>query len=287
MENRIIPVILNLCDDFSMGDIKKIHIEEIVGNLNKYAPFPVRIVGIRIGAETCGFLFSKMEISHLSAVADMAREVIKADNLLVNLVIPVVEQTVWKRAKTMLYEAMELPWLHAITVNDLGALRVVADYKKKMPVHDKSIFLGRYFDKRFRDPRILMKEMLVEESGMNSDIWKYLIQKFDIKAMEIECLPYDLEFSVQNISVNVHFPYSLVSSGQICEFSGIDRQNKGRFMIGNCQKKCLGISGTALHRSFRQPLIKSKNALYIKNALSSIDMNVFKKPNVSLIYTEL
>ena len=287
MENRNIPVILNLCDDFSAGYAGEKQLNEMIENLYRYAPFPVEITGIRIGAETCGFLFSRMTVAQWKAVSRMAGEILKRDGLSVTLTVPVVEQSAWKAAKKLLEDALQQPWIHSMAVNDFGALKVAAGQTEESLCRGKKIVLGRYFDKRFRDPRVPDEDMTAEESAVCSDTWNLLIRQYGICGVELECMKQNPGFYDTDLDVSVHFPYSLVSSGQICEFSGIGNPEKGRFEIGHCREQCRGIIGTAFHKSLKKPLIKSENALYMKNSAEMLDPVLLKSPGFSLIYTEL
>lgn len=174
-----------------------------------------------------------------------------------------------------------------MAVNDFGALKVAAGQTEESLCRGKKIVLGRYFDKRFRDPRVPDEDMTAEESAVCSDTWNLLIRQYGICGVELECMKQNPGFYDTDLDVSVHFPYSLVSSGQICEFSGIGNPEKGRFEIGHCREQCRGIIGTAFHKSLKKPLIKSENALYMKNSAEMLDPVLLKSPGFSLIYTEL
>ena len=209
MENRKIPVVLNLCDDFSAGYAGKKQLNEMIENLYRYAPFPVEIAGIRIGAETCGFLFSRMTVTQWKAVSGMAEEILKRDGLPVTLTVPVVEQSAWKAAKKLLEDALRQSWIHSIAVNDFGALKVAAGQTEEALCSGKKMILGRYFDKRFRDPRVSDERMTADESAVCSDAWDLLIRRYGICGVELECMKQNPGFYDTDLDVWYIFPILL------------------------------------------------------------------------------
>lgn len=281
MANKELPVYINLCDEYSIGYTKQENLAALFENMFSYSPFTLQLAGARIGAETCGFLFSELYPAALKSVADSIREISGNANLPINLVTPVIDQSVWEKAEKLILQLLDERWIDAVTVNDLGVLWTIVRKKSEDQSFDKKIILGRYFDKRFRDPRIAFDDVLREETDTDSELWRHLMDKSGILGVEKECFG---EIPPHSF---VHFPYTLMSSGQFCEYSGIGKAEEGRFQTGRCHMQCMGLIGRATHNMLKQPLVKSKNALYMKLSLGQVAQDIFAQEGISLIYTEL
>ena len=283
-----IPVLINLCDEISYGAADASSVRRIAENLNTYAPVPMEIRGVRIGAETCGFLFAGMQLSRFREVIETVRKEPWGENAEIHLVIPVAEQSAWGKVKELIRAVMREPWIDSVTVNDLGALKAVSDLKAEYGAEKIGIVLGRYLDKRARDPRNEDRAESAEGSALCTPGWLRIMDKYGVAGTETECL--DQRIAVipdPKIKSYVHLPYALLSTGQICEYSGINMPEKGHFRIGRCSRQCCGMKGYAFHKDLKKPLIKSKNALYIKNRVGAELIEQIRSEGSTIIYTDL
>lgn len=280
-QSRKIPVLLNLCDEISFGARPLEETYTMIRALGEHAPFPAQVRGIRLGAETCGFLFADMKLSRFREIADKAGELTGESRPEIRLVIPVIEQSVWKEAADLIRETLKEPWLDSVAVNDFGALRLVREAAGKRKIR---IILGRFFDKRFRDPRT---EAGTDESALLTGQWQKILEQYGVEGLESECLDSGyVRLPGADTASYVHLPCSLQSSGQICEFSGIGMPEKDHFRIGRCRKQCLGLRAFAHHKELRKPLIKAGNALYIRNSLSRERIRELLSDGITVIYTD-
>lgn len=283
-QNRKIPVLLNLCDEISFDARPLEEASAMIQALREHAPFPSQVRGIRIGAETCGFLFADMKLSRFREIADKAGELTGESRPEIRLVIPVIEQSVWKEAADLIRETLKEPWLDSVAVNDFGALRFVREAVGEGGKRKIRIILGRFFDKRFRDPRT---EAGTDESALLTGLWQKILERYGVEGLESECLDSGyVRLPGADMANYVHLPCSLQSSGQICEFSGIGMPEKDHFRIGRCRKQCLGLRAFAHHKELRRPLIKTGNALYIKNNLSRERIGELLSDGITVIYTD-
>lgn len=283
-----IPVLINLCDEISYGSADASFVSKIAENLNTYAPVPMEIKGVRIGAETCGFLFAGMQLSRFREITEAVRKEPWGEEAEIRLVIPVIEQSAWGKGKELIRAVMREPWIDSVTVNDLGALKAVSDLKTEYGAEKTKIILGRYFDKRARDPRNEDSAESAEGSALCTPGWRRIMDQFGIAGTESECL--DQRIAVVpdlKIKSYVHLPYALLSTGQLCEYSGINMPEKGHFRIGRCSRQCCGLKGYAFHKDLRKPLIKAKNALYIRNRVSEELIEQIRSSGSTIIYTDL
>ena len=209
------------------------------------------VVGVRFGAETCSRLLEKLPPDTVRREIAWLRE----RSLLSWFVFPVLREEALEPAKKMLEVLAEEP-ADGIVINDFGLLPLLqaADPDRRM----KRI-LGRCFDKRFRDPRLSL-EGEGEGNQLLEDPYPGILAGEGVSCLEWE--------SFGNLSAKggmeqaVHVPFELVTFGQICELSGLDRPAEGKFSLAPCTAPCLRVNGTGHGDFLVSPVYQFGNALY-------------------------
>lgn len=285
MNANIQSIVVNMCDERSLHpqlDIEEylLHINELLDK--NHLPFEWEITGIRIGAETCGRLFSALDPQKLEQLCRQAF----TKKLAVSFVVPVLEQSCWETGIQTAEAMMETKMLHTFVINDFGVLKMLKERRQKGGWIPRELLLGRLFDKRFRDPRFEANAAFHEENTLMSEEWRSLCQKESISGIECECIGENFPFREPGLTYYVHMPYTLISTGQICEFSGIGLTDPDRFKLHDCHHQCLGLIARARHNALKKPIYKHGNSLYMSTAFTEDILHTLSAPNVKLIFTE-
>ena len=285
MNEKVYPMILNLCDEPSFTGVGSLseYIEQCKQNLEIAGlPFSCEIKGIRIGAETCGQLYSSLKKETLMDLSHKARE----KNLSVSLVTPVFEQTRWEKAKQLTGEILTCQGADQLVVNDFGMFEYLENRRERKESCQAKILLGRLFDKRFRDPRFDLSASNTEEGIWDTPAFRELCKREKITGAECELLDNGFQIPDKSLPFYVHMPYTLVSQGNICEYSGIGLEENLRFKPGNCKKQCLFVTGRARHSVLKKMVYKHGNGLYMRGHLTKRNLECMQKGNITLIYTD-
>jgi hypothetical protein len=118
-------------------------------------------------------------------------------------------------------------------VNDYGMLQMLKKIKEDSQ-KDFEIIAGRLFHKNFRDGRYLdytQTQVSIYHSFMLTGV---KAMEVDLTNSHMDCseLPSDMEF-------HMHYPYTLATSGYVCEFFSSNLPTAVRFRSNtDCQLEC-------------------------------------------------
>lgn len=153
------------------------------------------------------------------------------------LVVPVFSQMHLERAKETLLLVLEkrLPYLDEITVNDFGML-LFLEKRKEEGAFSGRIVAGRQFFKNLRDPAYQ------EYTSGEVSVFFPEPLKGRVQAAECDIVSCRLDMSEfpEDVEIYVHYPYTYVSCGQMCEFAcASDEENLYRQTTMRCRTTCM------------------------------------------------
>lgn len=274
-------VCLNLTDEYTITDYNFDSLLESIKNQirNLAGNYKFKITAVRLGAETCANLYSFISVKGLLEKARYFSD----KGFAVSLVFPVIDESNSEKCEKLLYECAESGYFDSVTVNDFGMLYLA----KKTGL--KTVF-GRMFDKRVRDPRISESEFLegrAEEAGIFSESYMKLLTKEGITSLEAECFETGFGCGIPSVinQVYLHFPYRYITSGRICEFSGIGEENINKYRISECSMQCMKYVAKTSASPLRGVLYKHCNSLTERLSVSKNMLDLFSMEKASIIYT--
>lgn len=235
---------------------------------------------VRIGAETCATALRYTSIDVLCRLADSFH----CEGKNVSFVTPVIAEYDWPTVRRMMTGLIRNGAIDNIVANDFGIIALAHDMG--IPVT-----MGRLFDKRLRDPRVNSQLYLSgepEECGVFSSAYTELLLHENITSIELEMLELGLKEDVPEFikQVGFHVPFTLITSGMICEYSGLTKSNEQKFYIGQCIGQCRNILSTTHSMPLRTSLIKRCNAVYMTCQTTPQQIaRLSQNPKVHLIYT--
>lgn len=275
-------VVLNLCDEYSVycgWDFNQIINSAYMEIYSKIGNYKLSIKEVRLGSETCCNLFRfipKDKLIHQMCL-------LKEAGIEVSLVFPVVDESNYSLCCDLFLCSIENEAINNVVVNDYGMLLLCKEYQIK-------VILGRTFDKRLRDPRVQSDLFLngnPEELGLFSDAYLKMYIREGISSLELECL----ELGIGNIipelitTIYLHYPYRYITSGRICEFAGIGKENSKKFKINQCSMQCMKYIAKTQTSPIRNVIYKHCNAILEKIQLNNNLSKDFLNPKVRVIYT--
>lgn len=214
---------LNLCELITPQSIKKRSIKGIISRALEKESFEVD--RIYLGSNFCSQFFLNTS-SSWDSIFDYA----KNNNISVTLTLPIFSQKDLNRAKIRIGELLENDEIDEVTVNDFGNLKYIKEN------FDKKINLGRLF---FKDPRDIRVP-----NYFNSEItpaWlTQLDQIDDISGIELDMATQKIKLpeTVDPI-ISVHYPYTYMTTGNICKFASISKPLEKKFRPNDsCKLEC-------------------------------------------------
>lgn len=275
-------VVLNLCDEYSVSS--DLNLDEIINNAymelySKFGNYKFAIGEVRIGCETCCNLFKFIKKDQL---INQIRSIKKA-NIDVSLVFPVVDESNYNHCSDLLLFLLKNSVLDNVVVNDYGMLSLCKEYQI-------NIILGRTFDKRLRDPRVQSELFLngkPEDLGVFSEAYLRMYHREGIFALELDCLELGIDQAIpeQLKTIYMHYPYRYITSGRICEFAGIEKENSNKYKIGQCSMQCMKYIAKSQTPPLRNVIYKHCNSILEKFPITDNIIKDFLNPKVKVIYT--
>ncbi len=94
--------------------------------------------------------------------------------------------------------------------------------------------------------------------------------------MDVRTIEFEGVGGIENISdkyeIWLHFPFILMSSGRICEFSGINDKIHKRYFPCKCNCQCKDLVGKATSHGISGFLYQRGNAIYFQRSFQSMEV---------------
>jgi len=122
-----------------------------------------------------------------------------------------------------------------ITVNDYGMLKYIKD------TYGIKINLGRLFMKDYRDPRHDEYFMRVYKPKIFTEYINNIVKEYGIVGFEFDLTHEVVDYSDKpdGILIAVHYPYSYMTVGHICELASISKEIHKKYRPNaGCKKEC-------------------------------------------------
>jgi hypothetical protein len=122
-----------------------------------------------------------------------------------------------------------------ITVNDYGMLKYIRD------TYEIKINMGRLFMKDYRDPRHEDYFMRVYKPKIFTEYNNSIVKEYGVSGFEFDLTHEVVDFSnkPENIQIGVHYPYSYMTVGHICELASIGKDISKKYRPNaGCNKEC-------------------------------------------------
>ncbi|MDO5520448.1 MAG: hypothetical protein Q4G58_08150 [bacterium] len=224
---------INLCELLKHIEVSGISLEQIIHSAEKTLNTN-SISRIYIGSYFCSQYFMHLTEADCKDVL----EYVNQHNGKVTLVIPIVTEKNLKKVKLRIDSFINYfgAVMDEITVNDYGMLEYIYNkYKLKLN-------LGRLFMKDYRDPRYPEYFKGPFRPRVFTSYIRSIVEKYEIHAMEFDPTHKELDFAEkpEGVLIGLHTPYCYMTTGQICEYSSVDKDIKDKFRPNpDCDVECL------------------------------------------------
>lgn len=248
-DNQEYSIGLNMCDllfrykgyEDMLGDyFKGIHCERIY-----------------IGSYFCSHYFMKAAAMFSNNLLYPARE----NNWKVTLVIPIIKEELLenfhKRTLSLLTSASDV--IDEVVVNDSAMLEKMENIRSRHNL-SYSITAGRLMVKNLRDARYR------EFTAGSSRIFFPAECKNRVEAIEIDIVSSNLDYAdiPSNVAIHVHYPFTYVSCGTICEYAAANNvENLYLQTSKRCGSVCM--KGYLTTRDAEVTLLHVGKAVYFQN----------------------
>lgn len=158
-------------------------------------------------------------------------------NIKLTLVIPTFTEKDLEKGKKKI-NSLKFYFYHRIdeiTVNDYGMLKYIRD------TYDILINMGRLFMKDYRDPRHEDYFMRVYKPKIFTEYNDNIVKEYSVSGFEFDLTHEVVDFSqkTEGIHIGIHYPYSYMTVGHICEMASIKKEISKKFRPNaRCNKEC-------------------------------------------------
>lgn len=238
---------------------------------------------IYVGSEICS-RFLKYFIINIGSVQESLNKL----NKRVSMVLPDFKEENWSILDKLIKFSLENDCIDEVIVNDIGTL----SYCASQILGIKKIVLGRLFNKAPREARVDMWDFsgitdrfVLSELIYDTEYYKGLMEDYKIERVELDYIDDRfIENLKTNLNLNVHIPYTYISSGAVCAIGSILKEDKDKFSLsGNCTFECQKYHIKIDNKQINNEIISEGNAFFYKNNIK--DSLIFKKDiNNRIVY---
>lgn len=187
----------------------------------------------------------------------------KSRGVKVTLVITITGQSLLQVMRDKLEWIFELyqDTLDEVVVNDFAMLTWI---RKTHPAF--SVWLGRLLIKDTRDPRYSMDQHIcnILDHVQSGSLYGFAVSGVELDAFE----PLTVK-NLPDISLGIHYPYTYVSTGRICEIGSIGQDVIMKFCATvNCSRQCTHT--WIYYDSNGIPFLKYGRAIYGNNHIEKV-----------------
>lgn len=158
-------------------------------------------------------------------------------NMKLTLVIPTFTEKDLEKGKKKInsYSKYFDNIIDEITVNDYGMLKYISN------TYEININMGRLFMKDYRDPRHEDYFVRVYKPKIFTEYNNSMVKEYGVSGFEFDLTHEVVDFSnkPENIIIGVHYPYSYMTVGHICELASINKDISKKYRPNaGCKKEC-------------------------------------------------
>ena len=188
---------------------------------------------IYIGSSFCSQYFLHLRNDEIDSLVHACSK----RNVRLTLVIPTFTEKDLEKGKIKLKSFSQYFYqiIDEITVNDYGMLKYIRDS------YDIQINMGRLFMKDYRDPRHEDYFMRVYMPKIFTKSIEKLVKEYGVSGFEFDLTHEFVDFShrPEDIHIGIHYPYSYMTVGHICELASINKEISKKFRPNaGCNKEC-------------------------------------------------
>lgn len=268
-------IVINYCGKDDIASILK---EE---RFKSFFPEMPEIKRAYIGSEFCSYFLRLFQNKIDNLICKLIDQV---ENI--TIVFPNILESDFKILKEIIEQISCINVIDEIVVNDFGSLKYLSEKNLQ-----KNIVLGRLFTKNSRDPRIdlwnhepIKEKLVLTDLVQETPLYKALLKKNKIMRIETDYINHSYAENLPNdILISVHYPYTYVTSGNVCAVGSILKPSPEKFKLENkCFFDCTRYFGIVENESLINRVINIGNS-YLYEASDDVFYNDTNS-NIRIVY---
>ena len=238
-----------------------------VSNDKKLRSFFPEISDIKrayIGSEFCSYFLRLFQKKIDGIVCDLINHFKN-----ITIVFPNILESDFNIFKEIVGQISNINVIDEIVINDFGTLKYLCEKEVK-----KKIVLGRLFTKNPRDPRVdlwnydpIKEKSVLVDLVQNTPAYKELMEKHNIMRIETDYINQTYVRKLPtDILISVHYPYTYITSGNVCAVGSVHKSKNEKFKIKNkCFFDCTNYFSIVNNESLINPVINIGNSYFYED----------------------